>query len=62
MREPESVRYRGNHGWIIYGPGNFAGDSDCVGQIQDQAYYTVWPFDAARRDVVWPFPAWKDRK
>ena len=31
-------------------------------QIQDQAYYTVWPFDAASRDVVWPFPAWKDRK
>jgi branched-chain amino acid transport system substrate-binding protein len=31
-------------------------------QIQDQAYYTVWPFDAASRDVVWPFPAWKGRK
>ena len=31
-------------------------------QIQDQAYYTVWPFDAANRDVIWPFPAWKDRK
>jgi branched-chain amino acid transport system substrate-binding protein len=31
-------------------------------QIQDQAYYTVWPFDAASRDVVWPFPPWKDRK
>jgi len=31
-------------------------------QIQDQAYYTVWPFDAASRGVVWPFPAWKDRK
>jgi branched-chain amino acid transport system substrate-binding protein len=31
-------------------------------QIQDQAYYTVWPFDAASRDLVWPFPAWKDRK
>jgi branched-chain amino acid transport system substrate-binding protein len=31
-------------------------------QILDQAYYTVWPFDAASRDVVWPFPAWKDRK
>jgi branched-chain amino acid transport system substrate-binding protein len=31
-------------------------------QIQDQAYYTVWPFDAASRDLVWPFPAWKERK
>jgi branched-chain amino acid transport system substrate-binding protein len=31
-------------------------------QVQDQNYYTVWPFDAASRDVIWPFPAWKDRK
>ncbi len=31
-------------------------------QILDQAYYTVWPFDAASRDLVWPFPAWKGRK
>jgi len=31
-------------------------------QIQDQGYYTVWPFDAASRDVVWPFPDWKERK
>jgi branched-chain amino acid transport system substrate-binding protein len=31
-------------------------------QIQDQAYYTVWPFDAASRGLVWPFPTWKDRK
>jgi branched-chain amino acid transport system substrate-binding protein len=36
--------------------------SAMIVQIQDQAYYTVWPFDAASRDVVWPFPAWKDRK
>ena len=31
-------------------------------QILDQAYYTVWPFDAASRELVWPFPSWKDRK
>ena len=36
--------------------------SAMIVQIQDQAYYTVWPFDAASRDAVWPFPAWKDRK
>ena len=36
--------------------------SAMIVQIQDQAYYTVWPFDAASRDVVWPFPVWKDRK
>jgi branched-chain amino acid transport system substrate-binding protein len=31
-------------------------------QIQDREYFTVWPFDAASRDIIWPFPAWKDRK
>jgi branched-chain amino acid transport system substrate-binding protein len=31
-------------------------------QIQDQAYYTVWPFDVASRGILWPFPPWKDRK
>jgi branched-chain amino acid transport system substrate-binding protein len=27
-------------------------------QIQDQAYHTVWPWDLASRDLVWPMPAW----
>jgi len=31
-------------------------------QIQDQQYVTVWPFESAARDVIWPFPAWKSRK
>jgi len=31
-------------------------------QILNQDYTTVWPFDAAAKPVVWPFPAWKDRK
>ncbi len=31
-------------------------------QIQDQHYYTVWPWDAASRELVWPFPAWQGRK
>ena len=31
-------------------------------QILDQHYYTVWPWDAASRELVWPFPAWKGRK
>jgi branched-chain amino acid transport system substrate-binding protein len=31
-------------------------------QIQDQQYVTVWPFESAAKDVVWPFPAWKSRK
>jgi len=31
-------------------------------QILDQHYYTVWPWDAASRELVWPFPAWQGRK
>jgi branched-chain amino acid transport system substrate-binding protein len=31
-------------------------------QIQDQKYVTVWPFDSAAADVIWPFPAWDKRK
>ena len=31
-------------------------------QIQDQQYYTVWPWDAASKELVWPFPAWQGRK
>ncbi|HYL12851.1 MAG TPA: ABC transporter substrate-binding protein [Terriglobales bacterium] len=31
-------------------------------QIQNQQYVTVWPFESAAKDVVWPFPAWKSRK
>jgi len=27
-------------------------------QIQGQAYYTVWPWDLAAADLVWPMPAW----
>lgn len=31
-------------------------------QIQNQEYSTVWPFDAAAKDVIWPFPGWQGRK
>ena len=27
-------------------------------QIQKQNYVTVWPFDSAAADVIWPLPAW----
>jgi len=30
-------------------------------QIQDEKYYTVWPFDLASRDVIWPMPTWAER-
>jgi len=31
-------------------------------QVQEEQYYTVWPWDAASRELVWPFPDWKGRK
>jgi branched-chain amino acid transport system substrate-binding protein len=31
-------------------------------QIQNEQYVTVWPFESAAKDLVWPFPAWKSRK
>jgi branched-chain amino acid transport system substrate-binding protein len=31
-------------------------------QVLNQEYITVWPFDAASKPVVWPFPEWKGRK
>jgi branched-chain amino acid transport system substrate-binding protein len=31
-------------------------------QLQGQKWYTVYPFDVATRDVLYPIPAWKDRK
>jgi branched-chain amino acid transport system substrate-binding protein len=31
-------------------------------QIIDGKYNTVWPFDMAARDVVWPMPKWDQRK
>ena len=27
-------------------------------QIQEQAYYTVWPWDLAAADLIWPMPGW----
>ncbi|MDB5850613.1 MAG: branched-chain amino acid transporter substrate-binding protein [Rhodoferax sp.] len=33
-----------------------------LAQIVDGKYNTVWPFDLAARDVVWPMPKWDQRK
>ena len=30
-------------------------------QVQDEKYATVWPFNLASKDVVWPMPAWSKR-
>jgi branched-chain amino acid transport system substrate-binding protein len=31
-------------------------------QIQNEKYVTVWPFESAAAEVIWPFPPWKERK
>jgi branched-chain amino acid transport system substrate-binding protein len=31
-------------------------------QVQDGKYVTVWPFDLASKDIVWPMPKWDQRK
>lgn len=43
------------HGQNIYGTGILL-------QIIDGKYHTVWPFDLATRDLVWPMPKWNQRK
>jgi branched-chain amino acid transport system substrate-binding protein len=30
-------------------------------QVQDGKYATVWPFDLASKEVIWPMPAWDKR-
>jgi branched-chain amino acid transport system substrate-binding protein len=30
-------------------------------QVQDGKYATVWPFDLASKDVIWPMPPWDKR-
>lgn len=35
--------------------------SGIIVQLVSGEWHTVWPFDLASRDVVWPFPAWDKR-
>jgi branched-chain amino acid transport system substrate-binding protein len=30
-------------------------------QIQDGEYKTVWPFDLASAELIWPMPKWDER-
>ena len=30
-------------------------------QVQNGQYVTVWPFQSAAKEVIWPFPDWKGR-
>jgi branched-chain amino acid transport system substrate-binding protein len=31
-------------------------------QLQGGKFYTVWPWESATKEVLYPIPAWKDRK
>ena len=42
-------------GQNIYGAGILV-------QVVNGKYHTVWPFDMAAQDVVWPMPKWDQRK
>ena len=33
-----------------------------VMQLQGGKYWTVWPFEGATRDVIFPIPKWSERK
>ncbi len=42
--------------------GQNTGVKGIILQLQGGAYHTVYPFDVATKDVIYPIPAWKDRK
>jgi branched-chain amino acid transport system substrate-binding protein len=42
--------------------GQNTGVKGIILQMQGGKYHTVFPFDAATKDVIYPIPAWKDRK
>ena len=42
--------------------GQNAQASGIIVQVQDGVYKTVWPFDFASVDVIWPMPEWGKRK
>ncbi len=42
--------------------GQNTGVKGVILQLQGGKYHTIYPFDVATRDVLYPIPAWKDRK
>ena len=35
--------------------------SGIIVQVQNGKYVTVWPFELASAEVIWPMPAWTKR-
>ena len=47
---------------IAFGPdGQNNGVSTALIQVQDGVYYSIYPFDVAARDVLYPFAPWSER-
>ena len=47
---------------ISFGPdGQNNGVSTALIQVQDGVYYSVYPFDVAAREVIYPFKPWSER-
>ncbi len=47
---------------IQFGPdGQNNGVSTVLIQVQDGTYYSIYPFDVAAREVIYPFPEWGKR-
>lgn len=42
--------------------GQNTGVKAIIMQLQGGKYHTVWPWDVATKDVLYPIPQWKDRK
>jgi branched-chain amino acid transport system substrate-binding protein len=42
--------------------GQNVGVKGIILQMQGGKYHTVYPFDVATKDVLYPIPQWKDRK
>jgi branched-chain amino acid transport system substrate-binding protein len=42
--------------------GQNTGVKGIILQMQGGKFHTVYPFDVATKDVIYPIPAWKDRK
>jgi branched-chain amino acid transport system substrate-binding protein len=48
---------------IKFGPdGQNLGVGTALIQIQDGKYYSIYPFEVAAREVIYPFPSWESRK
>jgi branched-chain amino acid transport system substrate-binding protein len=47
---------------IKFGPdGQNNGVGTVLIQLQGGTYYSIYPFDVAAREVIYPFPKWDER-